>query len=172
MKLLYLLRHAKSSWDDPSLDDFDRPLNPRGQKAARTMARYIDRNRIRPALILCSGAQRTRETLAAVKTVLPETEILIEDRLYEAAWSDLLDRLSDLPQAVDSVMLIGHNPGIERLASSLANSRDSDKTALATLREKYPSGALSVLELPIATWRDVKPGCARLASFVRPRDLE
>jgi len=171
MKTIYLLRHAKSSWDDPDLADVDRPLSKRGKAAAAAMARHLAATGIAPGLVLCSPARRTRATLERVMPGLGrETPAVIEERLYQADAGALLRRLRGLDEAIASVMLIGHNPAIEELASRLADGGDAD--ALARLAAKFPTGALAVLETDVVGWRDLGAGGARLAAFVRPRDLE
>ena len=105
MKRLFLLRHAKSSWDDPGLDDHDRPLAPRGRRASAVIAEHLRQERIAPALVLCSSARRTRETLERVMP-LDQAEVRIEGELYGASPKDLLQRLREVPDEVDSVMLI------------------------------------------------------------------
>lgn len=162
-KQLFLLRHAKSSWDDPSLDDHDRPLAPRGRKAAKTMAEHVLRERIRPSLVLCSSAQRTRETLDRVS---PPGEVLIEPELYGATEDGLLERLRRVPSTVGSVMLIGHNPGMEDLAVMLAGSG----IQLPEIKLKFPTAALATLAFE-GEWSNLRPGCAELAAFVTPREL-
>ena len=171
MKTLLLLRHAKSAWSDPRLDDHERPLNGRGERAAKAMADHIARQGPRPELILCSTAMRTRQTLEPLLKRLPAPAppISLEDGLYLASEQILLARLQAVPDAVFTVLLIGHNDGIGQLAADLAGSGPSE--ALATLREKYPTGALTVLRLPDGPWSDLKPGSAKLLDFVRPRDL-
>lgn len=170
MKTLYLLRHAKSSWDSPGSADFDRPLNPRGRKAVRSLARHLARAAIRPDLVLCSAAIRTRETLDRLGDAVAGVDTAVERGLYEATDSRLLARLRQVADAVGSVLVIGHNPGLERLALRLCAGGDAQ--ALALLREKYPTGALATLTAPLERWADLKPGCCRLEAFVRPADLE
>ena len=165
-KCLYLLRHAKSDWDDPTVADIDRPLAPRGRKAARAMGRYLKSSGTKPELVLCSPARRTRETLklmAEAGAVMPKVKF--KDWLYAASASTILAHVEVLPSKVGSAMLIGHNPGLEELATSLAG-RGAD---LSRLREKYPTGALAALRIP--GWGELEPGCAELVSFVVPREL-
>src|SRR2546429_3818998 len=122
-KLLYLLRHAKSDWDDPALPDKDRPLAPRGRKAASALAGHIERSGISPALVLCSPARRTMDTLRLISGSFQDpVEILVEDELYGAPMGELLRRLRRVPAATPSVMLIGHNPAIHELALALVSS--------------------------------------------------
>jgi phosphohistidine phosphatase len=168
MLTLHLLRHAKSSWDDPGLADHDRPLAPRGTRAAGTMAAHMRAAGIRPDLVLCSSSQRTRETLDLLGDAVPAgCDVRIEDWLYGAWAEELLDRLRRLPPEARHVLLIGHNPGLQDLALQLASSGE----LLAEVAEKFPTGSLATLEADIGAWPDLAPGCARLAGFVRPRDL-
>jgi phosphohistidine phosphatase len=163
VKRLLLLRHAKSSWDEAGLADRDRPLAPRGRRAVELIARHLRDEKISPALVLCSPARRTRETLEGVE---PGGDVKIEDELYGASEADLLERLRDVPEATESVMLIGHNPAIQELALSLAGGgeRRSD------VERKFPTGALATLTVP-DSWRELAPGSAELVEFVRPKDL-
>lgn len=171
MRQIFLLRHAKSSWDDPSLDDFERGLNNRGRKSARAMAKYLAKAHMRPAMILCSAAVRTRATYEIIEPKLAGVPVSFENELYEAAKGDLLDRLHRLDDHLASVMLIGHNPGLERLTSFLCAGHGESK-ALAHLSEKFPTGALAVLETKSPRWAGLDEGDCRLVEFVRPGDLE
>jgi phosphohistidine phosphatase len=160
---LYLLRHAKSSWDDPGLSDHDRPLAKRGRRATRALRPYLREHEIAPELVLCSTARRARETLERIEPALGAPTVRHESALYAASAEALLDRLRDVPDAVTSVMLIGHSPGIEELADTLTGS---------PVGARFPTAALATLELVGARWGDSGPGTAKLIDFVRPRDLE
>jgi len=173
VKFLFLLRHAKSSWRDPDLDDFDRPLNKRGRQSARLLAEYFTLHRIRPSLVLCSSSRRTRQTCDLLAKVLEGAAIHYETTLYEAGARELLERLNKVPETVKSLLVIGHNPGTERLASLLADeSRPHNAEALARLREKYPTGGLTSLTLEGVAWADLAAGKALVTGFVRPNDLD
>jgi phosphohistidine phosphatase len=167
MKRLYLLRHAKSSWKDPSLADHDRPLAGRGRRAAGAIAGHLRAQGIEPELVLCSTARRARETLELIEPALGTPELRIEPELYGASASTLLDRLRGVPRGVGSVMLIGHNPGLERLALDLARPAP----AVRELEAKYPTAGLATLTFPGPGWRALDRGAAELIGFVRPRDL-
>ena len=171
MKLFYLLRHAKSNWDDPSIDDFDRPLSKRGQKTARLLADYFGATGIRPASILCSPARRARETLDLISPAIGEAGVTFDQRLYEASRQTLVALLTELPAEIPTALLIGHNPGLERLALFLTNDTGPDP-ALARMRMKFPTGGLAVLSAPIVDWSRLKGGSCRLDAFIRPADLE
>ncbi|CAA7627200.1 histidine phosphatase family protein [Magnetospirillum sp. UT-4] len=170
MRTLYLLRHAKSSWDDPAADDFDRPLNGRGRRAAQRMAQYLTERRICPALVLCSAAARTRATYDLLGAALAGAPVSFEQGLYEASLQDLSARLRRVEDGIASVMVIGHNPGMERLGAFLAGGGEA--AALERLRTKYPTCTLAVLETGIARWSGIDQGDFRLAAFIRPRDLD
>jgi phosphohistidine phosphatase len=166
---LWLLRHAKSSWDDPGLDDRERPLAPRGERAADLVRDHLDAEGIRPELVLCSSALRTRQTLARVLPALgAELEIRIERSSYTFDGGALLERLQRVPERVGSVMMIGHNPAIEELAVSLCSGGDR----LDRLTQKYPTGALAEIELPGGSWRELGERNGELTRFVVPRELE
>lgn len=171
MRQVLLLRHAKSSWDDPSLGDFDRPLNNRGRRNARAMATHLRKSGLRPAMVLCSAARRTRETYDILAPALEGIPVSFETELYEAAKHDLLERLRRLDDHLGSVLLIGHNPGLERLALALSNGL-GETAPLARLAEKYPTGTLAILETGIAAWAALQDGTCRLTGFLRPADLD
>jgi phosphohistidine phosphatase len=168
VRTVILLRHGKSSWSDPTIDDLDRPLAPRGKRASRLIAKYMRRKKIRPALVLCSPSLRTRQTLEAIESSLgKKSAVELAPQLYAATETELLERLRALPDSVASVMLIGHNPGLHDLARALA-SRGSD---LPRLEEKFPTGALATLVVEGDTWAGLEPGDAELVHYVVPREL-
>lgn len=168
MKILTLLRHAKSGWDTPAARDFDRPLNVRGRKAARAMGREMRRLGLGFDRVLASPATRVTETLtelaqgygAAVDTSFDET-------IYLAPVDTLLALVRGADDAAQRLLLVGHNPGMEQLALLLSGTGAlRDEIAV-----KYPTGALAEIGFDLAHWRDVAPGEGRLARFIRPREL-
>jgi phosphohistidine phosphatase len=171
VKIILLLRHAKSAWGSPGLADHERPLNGRGERSAEAMAEHIARKGPRPDLILCSTAVRTRQTLAALVSRLasPAPPISLEKGLYLASEAALLARLRAVLDERHAVLLIGHNEGIWRLADALAGHGPAH--LLSALHDKYPTGALATLRAPTERWADLKVGSAELRAFVRPRDL-
>ena len=174
MKVVYLFRHAKSDWAEAGLKDHERPLSERGKKAAPQIAAYIKSKKYRPDLILCSTARRTVETYDALKEVLGDSvSVRFEDSIYLAEPRHLMDRLRWLDDDVNSVMIIGHNPGMAQLALQLAQSpKDGEEEkSHKRMREKFSTGALAVIKIPTKTWADLKEGHGRLADFVRPKDL-
>ena len=173
MKRIFLLRHLKSSWDFPELDDYDRPLNERGERCGPFIARHIAAHAVRPDVALCSTARRTRQTMDYLVEALDGVPVCFERRLYEATAQQLLKRLRELPPEVESVLLVGHNPGLHRLAVALTEKEVTDSVpGLADLREKYPTGGFSTLTAPVEDWGDLSGGLCRLRAFVRPKDLE
>ena len=169
-RLICLLRHAKSSWDDPTLEDIDRPLAPRGRRATEVMRDYIRLADINPDLVLCSPSARTRETLQAVKAGFGgDIRERYEEMLYHGDAPALLERLRSLSDASKSIMLVGHNPDLQDLAISLAGSGDTE--AIARMRAKFPTGALALLVLDEDHWEGLTPGACELHSFVVPREL-
>jgi phosphohistidine phosphatase len=169
-RTILLLRHAKSSWDDPSLADFDRPLSPRGEKAAPRIGAEMSRRGWAPGVALVSPAARTRATWALIAPHLPEPpEAIFPDRLYMADPDYLLSLLREAPWQIETLLVVGHNPGLQDFASLLA-SEDSDIRALDRMRIKFPTAALARFEFE-GEWGELAPGGARLTDFLRPRDI-
>ncbi|POF28174.1 SixA phosphatase family protein [Roseibium marinum] len=170
MRLL-LLRHAKSEWGDEDLADIDRPLNSRGKTAAVTMASYMKDAGLLPNQILCSTAQRTRETLARFLPFLPqEAQIHLISDLYQQSDDDYCGLIRKHGGRAQNLMVIGHNPAMEDTALSLTGTADAQ--AMADLEEKYPTGALAVIDFDIAEWAELHPKTGHLERFTRPRDLK
>ena len=162
---IYLLRHAKSSWKEPGLADHDRPLAGRGRRAARTIRRHLKEQRIDPELVLCSTATRARQTLERIEPAFGRGGVRVEAELYGAGSAALLARLRHVPARVRSVMVIGHNPGLQDVALLLARNGSRE------LEEKLPTAALATLAFR-GPWAALDRGEAELVEFVRPRDLE
>jgi phosphohistidine phosphatase len=168
-KRLFVLRHAKSSWDDPGLDDHERPLAPRGRRAADAIAAHLSTTGIEPELVLCSSSRRTRETLDGIAV---GGQHLIEPALYSATTEEILERLWRLPEHVSSAMLIGHNPAVQALVLRLTN-HDRDGNAdpeRDAVKRKFPTGALATLAFDCA-WSELAPGRARLEAFITPKEF-
>lgn len=169
MLTLSLFRHAKSSWADPSLEDFDRPLAPRGQKAAPAMAAFMKGISLRPDLVLCSPSQRTRETLALVAGEIGDPKVTYPEDLYLAEPETLLASVQATKAGIRHLMLVGHNPGLQDFAASLLGSGDAaDRRAIAA---KLPTAALVVMTFAVKRWRDVAPATGRLEQFMTPKRL-
>jgi phosphohistidine phosphatase len=171
MLTLSLLRHAKSSWSDPALDDHDRPLAKRGVKAMPEIAKYLRREQLRPSLILCSSAVRTRATVTLLLSGLgpPAPEVVSDDTLYLAQPSTMLAVLRETSPSHPHVMLVGHNPGMHALALELVG--DGDRKLIGALAMEFPTAALAVLTFPLSQWSDIKAATGRLDHFTTPRRL-
>jgi phosphohistidine phosphatase len=171
MLTLSLLRHAKSSWDDLSIDDYDRGLSPRGVKAAGLMGRYLAKEKLVPDLVLCSGAVRTRATLALLLPELgePAPAVRYDDALYLAEPEALLEAVRGAGKA-RHVMVIAHNPGIHALALGLL--RGGNPKSLADLASHYPTAALAVITLSSKSWKEIGAAQGLLERFVTPRGLK
>jgi phosphohistidine phosphatase len=166
---VHLLRHAKSSWDDPGLKDHDRPLTPRGDRDARRIGAYLREQGIRIDLVLCSTAERAQRTYRRMASGLgSKPEFRLDRGLYSGTPEDVLDRLRALPDPVTSVMVVGHNPTLHDLAIMLAGGGDPD--LLVRLETKFPTAALATLAFE-GEWRDLYPGVAALEALVTPKDL-
>lgn len=166
---LFLLRHAKSDWGDASLSDFDRPLNARGLAAADMMGRYLKDEGIEPDLVLVSSAVRTRETIARVMAAAGAAwRVQYDDALYLADPITILAAIHAVPDSVGTLMLVGHNPGLEETARRLAGRAPHE--LLYRLREKYPTATLAGFETTVP-WHRLAPGHSLLTRLVRPADL-
>lgn len=162
MKQLFLLRHAKSSWDDVSLEDFDRPLNARGKKTAPMMGKAIKERDIAPDVILCSPAKRTKQTIKLVnETAKLKADVTFDEEIYDASAEDLRKVLKKQKKSVNSILLIGHNPGLEELLEELTGKF-----------ERLPTAALVQININADDWSHIKDGGNKLAWIVRPKDLE
>jgi len=170
MPTLHLLRHVKSSWEDDDAKDFDRKLSPRGERAAAAIATYLRQAGIAPDLCLCSAARRTLDTLDLVRAGLPKQMKIQRTRdLYEVGAGRILEILRKVPPETGTLLVVGHNPGMEMLTSRLAGP-GSGRTALDALDRKFPTGGLASLEFDGA-WSDLTDGAARLSAFTAPKEL-
>ncbi|MCT8000989.1 histidine phosphatase family protein [Sphingomonas sanguinis] len=169
MKTLTLLRHAKSSWDDPVSRDFDRPLNAKGRRAAAMIGRHLKSLDLQFDHIVASPAIRVMETLDEVWGGYGRTLAPVWDKaMYLASAPSLLDRVHALPDEADHVLLVGHNPGLEDLVLELA----LDSELRERVEDKYPTATVAQMTLPITRWAEVQPHSATLVAFIRPRDLD
>lgn len=170
MLTLSLLRHAKSDWSGPGMDDFDRPLAARGREAAPRMGAYMAAAGLRPRLILCSEAVRTRQTLDLVLPHLGDApEVSFERGLYLASAATMIGRLHRVPATVPHVLMVGHDPGMHETAVALAGR--GAPAAMTTLARKFPTAGLAVLAFDVSTWEAIAPGEGRLLAFVTPKSL-
>jgi phosphohistidine phosphatase len=171
MRQLLLLRHGKSSWDNLALPDFSRPLAARGRKAARRMAKEMASRSWIPDMAIVSAAVRTRQTWDCVTAQWPSNSCVFEfsDTIYEARPERILAEIRKTASSVQTLLVIGHNPGLETLAWQLA-SPTSDAAQLRAMSRKFPTAAIVRLQTP-ERWANLAPGCAELTHFLRPKDL-
>lgn len=176
-KMLSLLRHAKSSWDDPVAKDFDRPLNGKGKRAAEIMGKWLAREKQVFDSIFASPAIRVTETIDHVETGYGQKLNPVWDRkLYLASTATLMDVLRDSGGDAEHILVVGHNPSLEDLALELLPETASDDAPEdALLRElylKYPTGTFAQIALDIGSWDAIGSNKGRLIEFKRPRDLD
>ena len=163
MKTLLLLRHAKSNWDDPGLSDHDRPLKRRGINAARQIGKLMCDQKLLPELVVCSTAVRARETLELVlESSKRQPVVEFTEQLYHCPPTEFMAVLQQVDESVSTVMLVGHNPGLEEFLSMLTGSN-----------QLMPTGTLAKVELKIEHWSQLADdSSSRLIHLWRPRDLE
>ena len=169
MKSVYLLRHAKSSWEDIAVPDFQRPLNDRGRDAAPRIGAYMKAEGLIPDAVLCSGATRAVQTWELVAPMLGSPRVHVDDNLYMATPDAIINWLKRLQPEISSVLLIGHNPGFEETAIRLAG--DGKRKPMKRLHKKYPTGTLAVLRFDVPGWDAIADGSGYLERLVRPKDV-
>ena len=162
MKTLMLLRHAKSSWDDSSLRDFERPLASRGRRDAPRLGEALARRGPLPDLVISSPATRARQTIelfieSADLSLSPQ----FDESIYAASSAELMKVVRRIPDASSCALLVGHNPGFEDLLARLTGAF-----------ERMPTAALACIEFSIDRWGDVEDGAGRLNWLLTPKDLK
>ena len=168
MKILGLFRHAKSDWDDMAKRDFDRGLNDRGRRGAELMGKHIKDHGIKWGAVIASPAERNRLTM---EIAMPLAEIAYDKRVYLSSAETLFETVIDLAGESDTVLISGHNPGMQEVLLELVSEEHEDKLFFEAAR-KFPTAAFAVLELDIDDWSELKPRCGKLVHFARPRDLD
>jgi phosphohistidine phosphatase len=174
VKRLLLLRHAKAVPGGPAIEDHERELLARGREDVPRLGRYIAREGYTPDLIIASTARRTVETVELVGDAFAGTQrIDYLEALYLAEPDAILSLIRLTPDTTASLMVVGHNPGLERVATLLAREpvKRRERDRFDAIEEKFPTAALAVLDFAVTRWRDVAPGEGALKDFVRPRDL-
>ena len=170
MKTIFLLRHAKSSWDDVSLDDFDRPLSPRGIKSCKKIGKYLKKNRLIPDIVYCSSAMRAKQTWELFNRIVDKKEnILYEDSLYMSDFSNFINIIKKTKNNFKNLMFVSHNPGIENLALEL--SKDKSNEIYEKINIKFPTGALIIIKFDLNNWSKVDCKKGKLYEFVKPKEL-
>jgi phosphohistidine phosphatase len=165
---LLILRHAKSSWDSGAASDFERPLGERGERDAPRMGEWLNGQELKPDHIISSPAERARQTILAVCEQLgvDKQEIHWDERIYGGSTGDLLQVLAEVPDTAETVMLVGHNPGLENLVLYLCG----ESVVIPANGKLLPTAALARMELT-AQWQQLQAGNARKLSVVRPKDI-
>ena len=162
MRTLFILRHAKSSWKNKELADFERPLNSRGRKAAETMGAFLKREKVNPDLILSSSAVRARETVdILLRSAKAKSDLRFDERIYEAPATTLLEVISEIDKDAESVLIVGHNPGLEELV-----------TLLTGQVQTMPTAALAKISFKTSNWTNAGTKSGTLEWLVRPKELE
>jgi phosphohistidine phosphatase len=170
MLTLSLLRHAKSSWKNPTLPDKERPLATRGVADAPLMGRAMAERGIDPDLVLCSTARRTRDTLALVLPELKvEPQVIYKDELYHPGPREMLEMLNEVPASASRLMIVGHNPELQAFALDLIGS--GPKHYRDSVTEKYPTAGLAVINFASGSWKGVTVNSGTLNLFISPKDL-
>lgn len=172
MKRVAFLRHTKSSWDDESITDFERPLSSRGLTAAPLMGNEIKRLEIDPEIILCSPSRRTRDTLrlTSLENSLVNKKILFDEELYLATPDILLSKIRSLPNETSRALFIGHNPGLQNLILLLVQFDNSNN--FKKIKEHFPTGSLALIEFSENNWQNIRQGTGSLLYFSSPRLLQ
>jgi phosphohistidine phosphatase len=160
MKTLFVLRHAKSSWDNPDWSDFERPLNSRGLDAARFIGALVYERKFEPQIIISSPAKRAKQTAVLVKELAEISKpVKYDERIYEASPLTLFNLIREFDEKYESVLIIGHNPGFENLVRVLTGETVS-----------MPTAALAKINLDIEKWSDVENGVNELEFLLRPKE--
>ena len=175
MKRLLILRHAKAVPGDARTDDHERPLSPRGQGDASLMGAEMHHRLYIPDLVLCSTSRRTVETWERVAPEFdtpPKAQFVAS--LYHAAPKAILKLVQSVDDSVESLCIVGHNPGLEEFSAAMVHSPQSksERENVEHMRDKFPTGALAVFDFDIARWREIEPATGEFADFIRPKDLK
>ena len=161
------MRHAKSSWENAALADHERPLAPRGRRDAEVVAEHLRVHLAAvPELVLCSPAVRTRQTLGLVAPGLGDSRVEFDEAIYDASAAALMERLRTVPDDVESILVVGHNPGLQDLTLELA----STGVGLPQLAAKFPTCAVATLAMA-GPWSTLEDGDAELTAYVTPKQL-
>ena len=162
MKTLFVLRHAKSSWSNPGLRDFERPLNKRGRLAAPRIGKEMAARNYRPEIIISSPAERAKQTTSlVVEAAGLKTPVTFDPGIYGSGVNSLVYIVSEIPDTVESAMIVGHNPGFEYLVETVTG-----------LSERMPTAALAVIRISGESWSEFSSGCGDLIDLLRPKDLD
>ena len=168
MKILGLLRHAKSDWDDMSTRDFDRGLNDRGRRGAKLIGDHIREHGVKWDIMVASPAERVRRT---VEHAFPGEEPEFDERLYLASSETIFETITDHAGDANTLLVVGHNPGLQEVLFDLVKP-ENENELFDTASAKFPTATYAVFECDIDDWAQLKKGCGKLVYFARPRDLD
>ena len=170
MKTIFLLRHAKSSWDNLNLDDFDRPLSNKGIKASKKIGNYLKTNKFVPDIIYCSTAKRAKQTWELTNIIIKKKKnILYKDNLYMANLSEFMKIIKKTKNKFKNLMIVSHNPGIESLAIELSKNENNKFHQIINI--KYPTGALVVIKFNLNDWGKINYKKGEIYEFIKPKEL-
>ena len=170
MKTIFLLRHAKSSWDDITLDDFDRPLSHRGIKSCEKIGKFIKKKKIIPVIVYCSNAIRAKQTWELTNRIIKKKEnIFFSNALYMANLNSFITFVHKTIDSFSSLMIVSHNPGIENFALELIKNKKNK--FYDNISMKYPTAALAIILFDEKKWSNIKIGTGKIIDFIKPRDL-
>ncbi len=161
MKKLYLVRHSKSSWDNPNLDDFDRPLNKRGKRDAPFMGELLNKLGVKPDIIVSSPAKRAYATAKEIAKALnyPKRKIVKNENIYMATAGELLKIINEFPDEISSAMIFGHNPGLTQICNLLSNANIIN----------IPTSGFAEIDFETGSWKNIVPSSGKLAAFEYPK---
>jgi len=169
--LLTVIRHAKSSWDDPRIDDFDRPLNKRGRHAAHQIGEELKKRGFKFDLVIASPARRVRETLEGIeKGYGDELPTLFEPEIYGASEQALFELVRGIPERAHAPMIVGHNPGLQHLILRL--TRDDEAGLRRRVGAKFPTAAAALVEFAAPRWAEIAEGSGSLQELIVPKELD
>ena len=170
MKTIFLLRHAKSSWDDPRLNDLDRPLASRGIKSSKKIGKYLKKNKLTPDIVYCSSATRAKQTWELVNRIVEKKKnVKYINKLYMANSSDFMDVIKKTDNDFKSLMLVSHNPGIESIAIELSKNENNKFHQIINI--KYPTGALAIIKFNLSDWGKINYKKGEIYEFIKPKEL-
>ena len=172
MKRLLMMRHGKSVANKPGQEDIKRALSPKGHSAILEIANWMLHNSILPEIVLISKAQRTTETWQLIKNVIGRVTVIhSQEALYLAGPNEILDQLSKINNNHNTVMIIGHNPGLDILAQSLV-AKGSNSSAVKSLQKGFPTAAMAIFQLKGNNWQNLASDGAELLTFMSPYELK
>ena len=169
MKTIFLLRHAKSSWDNTKLEDFDRPLATRGIKSCKKIGKFFKKKKLVPDIVYCSTAVRAKQTWDLINRIVEKKKnIIYEDQLYMANSSIFMNFVKKTNDNFKTLMIVSHNPGIESFCLELSKENNE---YINDIKTKYPTGSLAILKVNLKKWSEIRYESGIIYEFIKPRKL-